>query len=155
VNRDPFRDRSVRALQQPDRPPATHDCFADEIAIDFPSVGHVVERMRDAFLREDHGAEVLAAELQLSTVEARRGLTVPLEVPMRSTCPSCSGRGGTWRDRCDCCSGSGESLYHHHVRVSLPAGVSNGARFRFRVTSPYASSSVRVEVRVAVRSSAA
>ena len=49
--------------------------------------------------------------------------------------------------------GSGESLFQHHVRVSLPAGVADGARFRFRVTSPHAS--VRVEVRVAVRSSAA
>jgi len=28
----------------------THECFADEIAIDFPSVGRVVDRMRDAFL---------------------------------------------------------------------------------------------------------
>jgi hypothetical protein len=30
----------------------SHDCFADEIAIDFPSVEPVVERMRDAFLGE-------------------------------------------------------------------------------------------------------
>ena len=74
---------------------------------------------------------------------------------MRRMCPICNGRGGTWRERCDRCSGAGESLYHHQVRVSLPPGVANGARFRFRVTSPQAAASVRVELRVAVRSPAA
>ena len=155
MNRDPFRHLSLRAVRRAARPAAAPDCFADEIAIDFPSVGHAVERMRDAFLREDSGGDVLAAELHLSTREARLGLTVPLDVPMPRTCPTCSGRGGTWRDRCDGCSGTGEWLYHHQVRVSLPPGVADGARFRFRVTSPNADASVRVEVRVAVRSSAA
>ena len=36
---------------------------------------------------------MLATELRLSTIEARHGLTVPLEVPMRRTCPTCNGRG--------------------------------------------------------------
>ena len=53
---------------------------------------------------------------------------------MRGTCPSCGGRGETWRERCDRCAGSGESLFHHPVRVSVPPGVVDGARFRFRVT---------------------
>jgi len=155
VSREPFRDHSLRAVWHAARPVATQECFADEIAIDFPSVGLAVERMRDAFLREDAGTEVLATELRLSTREARHGLTVPIEVPMPRTCPICCGRGGTWRERCDGCSGTGEWLYHHHVRVSLPPGVADGARFRFRVTSPNADASVRVEVRVAVRSTAA
>jgi hypothetical protein len=155
VNREPFRHSSLRAVRHTTVPAAAHDCFADEIAIDFPSVGHAVERMRIAFLREDASADVLATELQLSTREARHGLTIPLDVPMPHTCSTCSGRGGTWRERCDRCSGTGEWLYHHHVRVSLPPGVADGARFRFRVTSPNADASVRVEVRVAVRSSAA
>jgi hypothetical protein len=155
MNREPFRHHSLRAVWHAAVPAATQECFADEVAIDFPSVGHVVERMRASFLREDSAADVLATELRLSTIEARHGLTVPLEVPMRRTCPVCSGRGGTWRERCDRCSGNGESSYPHHVRVSLPPGVANGARFRFRVTSPHAAASVRVEVRIAVRSSAA
>ena len=155
MNRDPFRHLSLRAVRLAARPAATQECFADEIAIDFPSVGHAVERMRDAFLREDSGAGVLATELRLSSREARHGLTVPLEVPIPRTCPMCSGRGGTWRERCDRCSGTGEWLDHHHVRVSVPPGVADGARFRFRVTSPNADASVRVEVRVAVGSSAA
>jgi hypothetical protein len=130
------------------------DCFADEVAIDFPSVGHVVERIRESFLGAAPGAEVLATELQISSGEARRGLVVPLEVPMRTTCTMCGGRGETWTEPCDPCCGTGESLFHCPVRVSVPAGVADGTRFRFRVTSPNAPP-VRVEVRVAIRSSAA
>ena len=77
-----------------------------------------------------------------------------MNVPVRGTCPHCGGRGETWTERCDLCRGTGESLLHHPVRVTVPAGVADGARFRFRVKSPDASS-VRVEVRVAIRSSAA
>ena len=48
----------------------SHECFADEIAIDFPSVGRVVERMRDAFLGEPVDADVLRADVSLSQREA-------------------------------------------------------------------------------------
>jgi len=132
----------------------SHECFADEIAIDFPSVGpvsSVVERMRAAFLGE-RSAD-LSAELRVSTEDARAGLVVPLEVPIRATCSTCGGRGETWTEPCERCLGTGESLLHHPVRLSLPAGVADGARFRFRVSSPHARS-VRVEVRVAIQSAA-
>lgn len=131
-----------------------NDCFADEIAIDFPSVGRVMERMRDAFLGEQSDADVLRADVSLSQREAFDGLVVPLDVPVRVTCPHCGGRGETWTERCDLCRGTGESLIHHPVRVSVPPRVADGARFRFRLKSPDASL-VRVEVRVAIRSSAA
>ena len=130
-----------------------HECFADEIAIDFPSVGHVVERMRDAFLGEDVDADVICAEVLLSRREASDGLVVSIEVPIRATCPDCGGRGETWTEPCADCSGTGESVFRHPVRVTVPRGVADGARFRFRVTSPDAAC-VRVEVRVAIRSAA-
>ena len=82
------------------------------------------------------------------------GVRAVLGVPIRVTCPHCGGRGETWTEWCHLCRGTGESLLQHPVRVSVPPGVADGARFRFRVTSPDASS-VRVEVRVAIRSSAA
>ena len=47
-----------------------HECFADEIAIDFPSVAPAVERMRDAFLGERAGGEVLRADVSLSPRDA-------------------------------------------------------------------------------------
>jgi DnaJ-class molecular chaperone len=131
----------------------SHECFADEIAIDFPSVGCVVDRMRDAFLGERPDADVVSAEVCVSEQEARRGLIVPLEVPIRGTCQGCGGRGETWTEPCHRCCGTGDSLVRHPVRVALPARVAHGATFRFRVSSPHAAS-VRVEVRVAVRPAA-
>lgn len=132
----------------------SYECFADEIAIDFPSVGCVVDRMRDAFLGERVDADVVYAEVSLSQREAFDGLVVPLDVPVRVTCPHCGGRGETWTEPCHLCHGTGHSVLRHPVRVSVPPRVADGARFRFRVKSPDAPS-VRVEVRVAIRSSAA
>ena len=129
-----------------------HDVFADEIAIDFPSVDCVVDRMRDAFLGEVVEGDVHCTDVLLSKREASDGLVVPVEVPIRTTCPECGGRGETWTEPCEDCCGTGASVFRHAVRVSVPAGVADGARFRFRVTSPDAAA-VRVEVRVAIRSS--
>ena len=35
-----------------------HDCFADEVAIDFPSVGRLVQRMRATFFAENPGGDL-------------------------------------------------------------------------------------------------
>jgi hypothetical protein len=125
------------------------DCFADEIAIDFPSVEPAVERMRDAFLGEGPDDDVLHRELAVSRREAWDGLVVPVEVPIRGLCGQFGGRGETWTEPCGECRGTGASLRHHAVRVTVPPGVADGARFRFRVSSPGAES-VRVEIRVAI-----
>jgi hypothetical protein len=129
----------------------SQDCFADEIAIDFPSVEPAVERMRHAFLGDQGGAEdvVLRRRVVVSRREAWDGLVVPVDVPIRGLCRQCGGRGGTWSDRCTECHGTGAWLQHHSVRVSLPPGVADGARIRFRVSSPDADS-VRVEIRIAI-----
>jgi hypothetical protein len=129
--------------------PMSNDCFADEIAIDFPSVEPAVERMRDAFLGEHADDDVLRRELLVSPREAWDGLVVPVDVPVRGLCRSCGGRGETWAEPCVECRGTGASLVHRAVRVTLPPGVADGARFRFRVSAPGADS-VRVEVRVAI-----
>jgi hypothetical protein len=128
-----------------------HGCFADEIAIDFPAVGRVVDGMLDAFLGEAK-SDVLEAEVCLSRREAAGGLLVSLALPIRGMCPTCGGRGESWTESCAECGGTGESLFHHPVRLAVPAGVADGATFRFRVTSPY-TGSVRVEVRVAIQPS--
>ena len=82
--------------------------------------------------------------------ESAGGFVAPVDVPIRGTCPRCGGRGETWAERCKGCSGTGESPFHRRIRVAVPRGVANGARFRFRISSPHAAS-VRVEVRVAIR----
>jgi predicted RNA-binding Zn-ribbon protein involved in translation (DUF1610 family) len=130
-----------------------HECFADEIAIDFPSVGRVVERMRDRFLGETSQSALHTAEVSVSKFEAGRGRRIPVDVQVRTTCPVCGGRGESWAERCDRCRGTGESLTRHVVRVPIPAGVMDGARLRFRFCPPDAPS-MRVEVRVVVRPAA-
>jgi DnaJ-class molecular chaperone len=132
----------------------THDCFADEIAIDFPSVGNVVDRMRTAFLGEHVETGVLRADVSLSQREAQAGHVVSLKVPVRITCPNCGGRGETWTEPCALCRGTGESLFHQALRVSVPPRVADGACVRFRLKSPDAAS-IRVELRIAIRTSAA
>lgn len=126
-----------------------HDCFADEIAIDFPSVGHVVERMRATFLGEPAEDDVVTSELLLSSRDASDGLVVPIDVPIRATCPDCGGRGETWTEPCGACCGTGDSMLHHSVRIAVPPGIPDGTRLRFRLSSSFAPS-VRVEVRVAI-----
>jgi hypothetical protein len=142
------------------------ECFADEIAVDFPSVGLVVDRMRAAFLGErrsvntvndmnhvdpvDSVDDVVKWELLLSSREAYDGLVVPVDVPIRGTCARCGGRGETWNEPCGSCSGSGLALVRHRVRIPVPPGVADGSRVRFRLSSPHAGS-VRVEVRIAIR----
>jgi hypothetical protein len=128
-----------------------HECFADEIAIDFPSVGRVVERMRDRFLGEREEDDVLCAEVSLSKFEAWKGHVVPIELPVRATCERCGGRGETWSEPCADCAGIGESHSRRSVQVSVPPRVSDGATLRFRFTSRDAAP-VRVELRVAIRS---
>lgn len=131
---------------------APHECFADEIAIDFPSVVDVVDRMRDAFFGEDGDADLLVSDLALSPDQAARGVTLPFDVPIRGTCGCCGGRGERWGDACDACVGTGDALAYHTVSLTVPAGVSDGTRFRFRVISVHAAVA-RVEVRIAVRAS--
>ena len=53
-----------------------HSCFADEIAIDFPAVGRVIDGIRDAFLGQAERSGVVAAEVSVSRREAAGGHVV-------------------------------------------------------------------------------
>ena len=129
---------------------ASHDCFADEIAIDFPSVNPLVERVRDAFLGTHHDEGTVIADVSLTASEAFRGAVIPVEVLLRGACRVCGGRGETWADPCLDCCGTGDAIFRHAVKVSVPPRVADGARFRFRVSSPHAAPA-RVEVRVGIK----
>lgn len=144
-------DQRLTADLRPERSTLdSAECFADEIAIDFPSVAALLDRMRAAFFGRDDSHDPLSAEILLSAREALEGVTVPLDVPVRGTCRVCGGRGGTWTEACHACRGSGAAFFNHQVRVAVPARVCNGARFRFTVSSASAPPT-RVELRVAIR----
>ena len=124
------------------------DWLADEVAIDFPSVASVLDRMRHSFFG-DRAAVALAAEVVLTPEEAFWGALVPLHVPLRGTCPRCDGRGEVWEEWCATCGGGGEVTLGHEVRVRVPAGGREGTTFRFSV-APRGAPPTTVEVRVAI-----
>ena len=127
------------------------DCFADEIAIDFPSVGALTARVREAFLSESsrERTPTLKTEVSLSSNEAHRGAIVPIDVLLRATCSSCGGRGEVWDEECPDCSGSGNAVLPRRLRVIVPPRVTDGSRLHFRVRAPQ-EASVHVELTVAV-----
>ncbi len=140
-----------RALSARAAPPSglRPEWLGDEVAIDFPSVASVLDRMQHAFFGTLPAA-ALSAEILLTPEEAFWGTTVPLRVPMRRTCPRCGGRGETWEEWCATCRGAGEIAAAHDVHLRVPAGVHEGARFRFSIASP-GDSATTVEVRVTLR----
>ncbi len=122
---------------------------ADEVHLDFPAIPASVDRIRAGFVA-DEPPQPLQAALRLTPREAVDGVTLPLDVPVRVACPLCGGRGESWDEWCRGCAGTGDAFFHHRVRLAVPAGVADGARFAFRITAPSAVPT-RVEVRVEIR----
>ena len=132
-----------------DEPRDEASCLADEVVVDFPSVARAVDRIRSAFLAEERPAPLRAA-LHLTHRDARDGVTVPLDVPVRCTCRGCGGRGETWTEACPLCSGSGTELFRHQLQVTVPAGVSDGVRFHFQVSRRHhPPTRIELQIRVA------
>lgn len=149
VLRNPERRRTYDAVLRDSHQSARGGWLADEVAIDFPSVSSVLDRMRSSFFGASTATE-LSAEIELSPEEAFWGVSVPLDIPLRQTCPACGGRGEAWDQWCVTCEGDGEVAAQHPLRLRVPAGVRPGARFRFSVMPP-GSVPTLVEVRISVR----
>jgi molecular chaperone DnaJ len=147
VLRDASRRRSYDAASPTGR--GRPDWLDDEVAIDFPSVSSVLDQMRHAFFGEAPVASV-SADVIVSPHEAFYGVFVPLEVPLRRTCPRCGGRGEVWGEWCAACVGDGEVSTTHEVRLRIPGGVREGTRFRFTVSAPGAPPTL-VQIHVMIR----
>jgi hypothetical protein len=124
------------------------DCFADEVVIDFPSVAAAVDRMRRAFVADEHPV-ALDTVIHLSRRQALEGVTVPLDVPLRRVCAPCGGRGETWTGLCVRCQGRGIELLRRPVRVMVPAGVLDGTRYRLTL-APRHTAPTRIDLHVLV-----
>jgi molecular chaperone DnaJ len=146
VLRDPDRRRSYDARLLAG---GRTEWLADEVAIDFPSVSSLLDRMRDSFFGGTREA-FLSAEIVVSPEEAFWGVLVPLHVPLRRTCPRCGGRGEVWAEWCAACGAAGEVQDTHELRLRVPAGVREGATFRFTIAPPGAPQT-GVEVRITIR----
>jgi hypothetical protein len=125
--------------------------YGDDAAVDFPSASTAVERIRAAFQSHER-QRPLQASLSLTPVDARIGVTVPLDVPLRYTCRHCGGRGESWDEPCAVCEGSGVQFSVERFRVRVPAGVSDGTSFRFSLT-PRHHPTTRVELRIRLKAS--
>lgn len=125
------------------------DWLTDEVAIDFPSVPGMLDRMRQSFFGAGTEA-ALSAEVTVTPQEAFWGALVPLHVPLRRTCLRCGGRGEVWSEWCALCGGVGDLSAPHKMRLRVPAGVREGARFRVSV-APTGAPPTLVEVRIAIR----
>jgi molecular chaperone DnaJ len=148
---DPRRRRAYDAARQLDSGPVhgQAEWLTDEVAIDFPSVSGLLDRMRHSFFGGGSLGD-LSAEIVLTFAEAAGGTLVPLGVPIRETCPHCGGRGETWQESCDLCGGCGSIRGFHYVDVRIPAGVREGARFRFAVMPAGAPHTV-VDIYISIR----
>jgi len=145
----PRRRHEYDAVCASARLAADDEWRADEIAIDFPSIDALLDRMRLAFFGPLEPPPALSAEIVLTPHEAFFGTVVPLRVPVRTVCETCGGRGETWLDPCDRCAGSGQAVASCDVRLEVPAGVQPGTVIRFAV-SPGASPTTFVEARIAI-----
>lgn len=121
---------AVASAERPDTPGPP----VDEIAIDFPSVAPIVDRMRAAFFGEQ--ARRWSAHIELTRLEARDGAEVPIDVPHAETCAACGGRGEIWTDGCAACGGAGTRPGAHRVRLVLPPGIAHGARLFYQLRLP-------------------
>ena len=125
------------------------ELFDNEVTIDFPAIGAVVDRMRASLLGAEREPADRCAAISISRREALDGATVPIELPVRRTCHLCGGRGESWSERCASCAGSGERSTPHLFSVLVPAGVAHGTRFRLLVAPPQGLPT-RIEVTVLV-----
>ena len=142
-------DEPEAATRRAKRQPPRFDWFADEIAIDFPSVAAVVDRMREAFLAPEDQPPALTTEISLSPLDAFTGTVVPLAVAVRGLCQACGGRGETWTEPCIPCRGSGEAPFAHVLQISVPPRIVDGACIRLQVSTPHALPT-RIDVRVTI-----
>jgi hypothetical protein len=145
-----FDAPSLRAAGDPWRTASADAWLSDEVAVDFPSVRPLVERMRSALLGADDPASgPLSGELRLTALQAYRGGRVPVDVPVRQLCRRCGGRGETWNEPCPACAGHGDGVRQRTVEVFVPSGVRDGACLAFSVGPPQ-EPPTRVHLRVSI-----
>jgi molecular chaperone DnaJ len=126
----------------------TPDWLGDEIAVDFPSIDSVLDRMRAAFFGRTFQPR-LSAEAVLTPREAFLGTVLPLDVPLRGLCPACGGHGERGFDVCPRCDGTGVVLRLYRVAINVPAGACEGDVFHI-VLAGAAAVATTVEVRIAI-----
>lgn len=81
----------------------------------------------------------LSGEILLTAEEAAVGGILPLDIPLRGSCPACNGTGGSAFD-CGRCGGEGTVERRMPIPVRIPQRVRDGAVFQVNVDEPGVSS---------------
>jgi len=101
----------------------------EELGAVRPSAEALFERFMRTFVASavPKGEHLAALHIGviLNAAEARRGVLVPVQVPVLVPCPVCGGSRG-WRLPCDRCRDMRLIPHERDVRIPLPAGVSDG-----------------------------
>ncbi len=143
-------DAQLASRRRPDRLGERAGCFADEVAVDFPSPSRVVGRMLESFFADRDSALRTSAEISVTPQEAFHGARIPVDLPVRGSCPECGGRGEFWTERCEACDGTGSGASRHRVQLSVPARLRDGAQLRFVIKVPDGPT-IPVDVRFVIR----
>ena len=72
-------------------------------------------------------------ELILTPEEARIGGIIPVEIPIRESCPTCRGKGSNLFFFCDKCGGSGSIEQTVEINIEIPPNVPNFSQFNFSI----------------------
>jgi molecular chaperone DnaJ len=72
-------------------------------------------------------------ELILTPEEARTGGVIPVEVPIRQSCPVCRGKGSNLFFFCDHCGGSGSISQHTVINIEIPPKVANLSQYTITI----------------------
>ena len=115
---------------------STNRYFEDEVCIDFPSVGDIVERMLLDFFSGYEQDLVISSQITLTWHEAYNGARVPLDLSINCCCRNCGGRGEIWMDDCVSCKGTGLDTIKRLVSVVVPAGASDGTTLHCDIKLP-------------------
>jgi len=110
--------------------------FEDEVCIDFPSIGDIVERMFSDFFSGYEHDLTISSEVTLTCHEACDGVRVPLDLSINCCCRNCGGRGEIWMDDCVSCKGTGLGTIKRLVSVIVPAGARNGTKLHCGIKLP-------------------
>ena len=104
--------RKTAAAEGRARGAGRDSAFADEVALDFPSMDGLVDGIRAAFFAPANpdAAATHTTHVALTPRQADRGAQVPLAIEVRHTCPLCGGRGELPGARCGVCRGAGSGL---------------------------------------------